>query len=140
MDSLKTDLQTMIADKEFLGLEWLHEDTVLVSLKTVNRQSIDFCQQVLSTLFSRWSKDKVLKALYDFPEVGLTPYLRQKMNELRDAKPAALRCKIAVMIPNNSLGYIMYLYWHAYPQGKNEIEVQMFEERALALAWLNPAT
>lgn len=140
MELLKAELDKLIVGKEFMTFEWLNEDTiVVVSLKTVNRASIDLCQQVLHYLLSQWPQDKPLHALYDFPEVGLTPYLRQKMNELRDSKPPTLKCKLAVIIPNNSLGYIMYLYWHAYPQGNPDIQVQMFDNKATALEWLNPS-
>lgn len=133
--SLKDDIEALIGDKDFIGVEWL-EPGVVVSLKTVTRASIDVCQQVLSLMMKSWPLGETLTALFDFPELGLTPYLRQKMNEVRESKPVSLKCRLGIVIPSNSLGYIMYLYWNAYPQGDPSIEMQMFESREAGLAWM----
>ncbi len=135
--TLKAQIEALIQGKEFIGVNWLESSAVIVTLKTVTRASIDVCVQVLELMMKNWPQNQLFIALYDFPEVGLTPYLRQKMHEVRDSKPAHLKCHLGVIIPNNSLGYIMYLYWHAYPQGDSTIEMQVFESRATALEWIH---
>ncbi|MBZ0307538.1 MAG: hypothetical protein K8I82_15840 [Anaerolineae bacterium] len=135
--TLKMQIEGLIREKDFIGVEWLDSAAVIVTLRTVTRASIDVCVQVLELMMKNWPQDQPFVALYDFPEVGLTPYLRQKMHEVREAKPDHLKCHLGVIIPNNSLGYIMYLYWHAYPQGDAMIEMQIFESRAAALEWIS---
>ena len=119
-----------------ITLERLHDGQILVfTITDVSRMTLDSWVNAIKSNTAGWRDDQKYFALnhFDGKNVSLTPYLRAKIEELADWRPAQRGC-VAMVLPRTFFAKLMTLFLPAMKS--QNIQSRLFFTRDEGLAWL----
>ena len=117
-------------------LERLHDGQIFVfTITDVSRPTLDTWVDTIKRLTADSPEDRKYFALNHFEgkNVNLTPYLRAKIKELTDWRPAQ-GGYIAAVLPKTFFAQLMTLFLPA--MNRSNMQSRLFFTRGEALAWL----
>ncbi len=122
-------------------LEWLYDGRIAAfCLENTSPTAIDTWYEASREVIQNWPETKPYLILERFTNLGLTPYNRQRAEELATLIPDHMDGRVAVVISRGVLGYGIRMF------GANRLKAlipnitfEFFFEEAKALEWLEEA-
>lgn len=121
-----------------LTRQWYCDKRIVAfSLQSVARQTIDSWFEILKMTMNEWPVDRKWLALHDISgndQMGFTPYMRARSQELYDYRSDVLQGFIAAVVPKTFVAQLVQLFFRM--QRKTHYQNQLFFIRQNALVWL----
>lgn len=122
-------------------LEWLCDDRIAAfCLENTSPAVVDAWYETSREVIQNWPETRPYLILERFTNLGLTPYNRQRAEELATIIPDHMNGRVAVVISRGVLGYGIRMF------GANRLKAlipnitfEFFFEEAKALEWLEEA-
>lgn len=124
-----------------IQFEWLQEGRIAVfRAKDCFPETIDAWYQTSLDIIKNWPETKPYLVLTNLTELGLTPYARQRTEELAVLMPQYLSGRVAVIISRGVLGYGLRIFGTTRLKALvPNLTFEFFFEEAKALEWLEEA-
>lgn len=124
-----------------LTREWRDSNLVVLTMNDVRRESVDAYIQTLRENLDNWHSTGTLYGVYDIsaPNMSLTPYYRERLNEFADyLKATGKRTCSAIIVPNTLMFRIFALFGDIFTRrtGKEIITQKMFTSHDAAWRWI----
>ena len=128
-------------NRDGVTLEWLHDGRIaMFHAENTSSETIDAWYHMSVELVQNWPQAKPYLVLSNFSNLGLTPYSRQRSEELAAAIPDSLNGRVAVVISRGILGYGLRMFGTTPLKALvPNLEFEFFFEETKALAWLEEA-
>lgn len=118
--------------------EWLDEGRVVV-FRTANssRAAADVWAEAVMATVTAWPSDQPFLALYDFRQLGLTPYNREVSLRVANSIPDHFQGRFALLVGRDVLGHAIRLFGtRELGRVMPQLRGNYFYDESEALTWL----
>lgn len=121
-----------------IKFEWLQEGRIAAFyLTNTAPETIDTWYRTSTDIIQQWPETKPYLVFTDMTNLGLTPYARQRTEELAATIPKYLSGRVAVLISRGVLGYGLRMFGSTRLKALvPNLSFEFFFEEAKALEWL----
>ncbi len=128
-------------NRDGVTLEWLYDGQVAAfQVESTDPTVVDTWYEMSLEVLQSWPETKPYLVLERFTNLGMTPYNRQRAEEIASFIPKYLFGRVAVVISRGVLGYGIRMF------GANRLKalipnltIEFFFEEDKALEWLKKA-
>lgn len=128
-------------NRDGVTLEWLYDGQVAAfQVESTDPTVVDTWYEMSLEVLQSWPETKPYLVLERFTNLGMTPYNRQRAEEIASFIPQYLFGRVAVVISRGVLGYGIRMF------GANRLKalipnltIEFFFEEDKALEWLKKA-
>lgn len=132
---------SLISEESMMQTEWLYDGHIVTYKVTVfSRETIYKNSETVKEIIRTWPSGRPYLALMDYtenPNLALTPYLRQRAEDILKTFPR-LHGRIAVVMKKSAASQTMRLFIkYGLGHKHKKLEREIFFSHAEALAWLS---
>lgn len=115
------------------------QSTVIFTMSDSSRESVTAYIDGNLDVLKNWDKSKILYTIQDIsgPAVMLTPYLKDRLNEVTDhIKSNRLYVRTAIVMENNFTGQVMRAFGRLFTINARYLRQAYFTDMAQAQEWI----
>ncbi len=122
-------------------LQWNNEKTqVTYTLSASRRDAVDTYIESNLDILKNWDHTKTLYTIQDISDdnVALTPYLRERLNEITDyVKDNHIQVRTSVVLSDNLTGQLMQVFGRVFTINAKYLKQAYFTDMLSAQSWIN---
>jgi len=135
---MTTEIENLDND---ITMEWnISQTQVTFTMSASHRNAVDSYIDANLDILKKWDHAKILYTIQDIssPDVALTPYLKERLNEITDyIKSNQIQVRTGVVLSNNLTGQLMQIFGRIFTINAKYLKQVYFTDIKSAQDWID---